>query len=463
MKKIFTLTLLAATALAAGASNHTFASLAATSGSGVTAQGRTYTVTQDLTIAPGDTLTLQDGDTIKLADKVTININGYANFAPAVRACVTRATDDAQPKGFRLYDDNAAGRFSNIDIDYAGISFGSLNGALTLSNCVFRYYNAQLASGACVNFSRSNTVMNQVTDCEFRESQTAAIGNGANTPVGITIKNCRFYHNNTKNSNRPQINLTCAGALDVLIEGNKVYGGQFTKVGGIGVSNMLGYDFSNTVTLRDNDVQDNRYGIALIGPANLRIEDNSLLNNHYETNANNGGSGISIYDTTGKGNIRIKGNHIEGSLWGITIIGAPKVNAGHTAGVARDSEDYNEGLNTFKDNGNGGVLYDLYNNGTGTVYAQNCKWNVAVQDSASIAQVVWDQADNAALGQVIYMPAFGSTAVNSLNADAARQVKAVRYFDLSGRESARPLPGLNLIETTYTDGTRQVQKAVTAE
>ena len=213
---------------------------------------------------------------------------------------------------------------------------------------------------------------------------------------------------------------------------------------------MLGLAFSNTVTVSNNIVKENRYGITMTGPVNLRIIDNTIVDNIYETNAMNGGSAISLYDTNGNGTVYVKGNYMENNLWGITIIGKPNVNVGKVEDP--NAADYNPGENIFKNNGNGGQLYDLYNNGTSTVYAQGNVWNVAVQDSASIEQVVTHFADNPNLGLVIFMPA-GEVEPSSINDVAeAAPVESIRYFNILGRESEKPFEGVNIVVTRFTNG-----------
>ncbi len=425
MKKTFTL-LLAATAVATATAGYvsdgskkvyTFESLSQIDTSGVKKVDGAYVVNEGITIADGDTLRLQSGDVVKLADGVQVNIDGYADLAPSDTATVTRSAADANPKGIRIYGDNASAVLKNVTFEYGGVAFGSDNGNLKADNCTFSYYNGKQVSAAALNFSRSS-VGNEVKNCRFIESTTGAIGNGANVPVGIVIKDNYLYHNNTSNSNRPQINLTCGGpdaSYNVEITGNKVIGGQYTKVGGIGVSNMLNLVHNCKVTIKDNDVEDNRYGVTVIGSVDVSIEDNKLINNKYETNANNGGSGISIY---GNGAATYaKGNVIDGNLWGVTLIGSSKnMNFGKVAD--KEADDYNPGGNVFRNNGNGGVLYDLYNNTTETVYAQGNVWNVATQDSLSIEKVVFHKADNANLGQVIFMPAGNATGVEAVNVKA---------------------------------------------
>ena len=176
--------------------------------------------------------------------------------------------------------------------------------------------------------------------------------------------------------------------------------------GGIAVANMMGISGTNKVLIEGNDVRGCRYGITTNGTMDVRIIDNILVDNKYESNAMNGGSGVSIYNSNGGQKVYMSGNHIEGHLWGITNIGnvsdgtGPELNLGNLT----EGDDYNPGGNVFINNGNGGVLYDLYNNSPLTVYAQGNTWNVEVQDEESIEKVIFHKKDNASLGEVIFMP-----------------------------------------------------------
>ena len=170
------------------------------------------------------------------------------------------------------------------------------------------------------------------------------------------------------------------------------------------------------------------------------IRNNSIVDNHYETNPNNGGSCISIYDTSSSSNIYIEGNLMEGGFWGITIVtGAPNVNLGKTEDP--EAEDYNPGNNIFVNNGFDGAYYDVYNNGTADVWAQGNTWNVEIQDEASIEEVVYHQVDDPSKGLVIFMPPHQDTpsAVEEINAQQADGL----YYNLLGMPSEAPAaPGI---------------------
>lgn len=50
------------------------------------------------------------------------------------------------------------------------------------------------------------------------------------------------------------------------------------------------------------------------------------------------------------------------------------------------------------------------------------------------------------------------TAVNDVN--TTKTVKQVRYYNLAGVESSEPFDGVNVVVTTYTDGTRTAAKVL---
>ena len=448
MKKFYALMLMAAMATGAmaqefvsdGTGNvYTFNSLSQIEGTGVTMQDDgSYLVAADFTISEGDVLQMDNNAVIKMANGVRITIDGNADFAPADTAVVTRDVEGSNPKGFWMLGENGNAELKNVTFEYVGVTFGGLNSSLHADNCTFILYNGKMNSSGALAFNASCD-NNIVENCYFIENTVNAIGNGANTPIGIIIRNCLFWHNTTSNRNKPQINLTVGGAYDVLIEDNDVIGGQFTMSGGIGLSNMVGLGHTGTNIVKNNYIADNRYGITTIGSVDAFILNNTMIDNHYETNPNNGGSCISIYDSSSSSNIYIEGNWMEGGLWGITVpTGAPNINLGKVEDP--EAEDYNPGNNTFVNNGNGGVLYDLFNNGTATIYAQGNTWNVAEQTEENIEEVIYHQVDDPTKGLVIFMPAHqDNTAVDEVE---AAQVNDGLYYNLMGQPTKNPAGGI---------------------
>jgi parallel beta-helix repeat protein len=449
MKKFYAFLLMAAVAAGAMAQDfvsdgtgtvYTFNSLSQIEGTGVTLQDDgSYLVAADFTISEGDVLQMDNNAVIKMANGVRIYINGDADFAPADTAVVTRDAEDSNPKGFWMMGDNGNANLKNVTFEYVGVTFGGVNSSLHADNCTFTLYNGKMNSSGALGFNASCD-NNIVENCYFIENTLNAIGNGATNPVGIIIRNCLFWHNTTDNRNKPQINLTVGGDYDVLIADNEVIGGQFTMSGGIALSNMMGLAHTGTNIVENNYIADNRYGITTIGSVDAIIRNNSMVDNHYETNPNNGGSCISIYDSSSSSNIYIEGNLMEGGFWGITIVtGAPNVNLGKTEDP--EAEDYNPGNNIFVNNGFDGAYYDVYNNGTCDVWAQGNTWNVEIQDEASIEEVVYHQVDDPSKGLVIFMPPHQDppSAVEELNAQQADGL----YYNLMGMPSEAPAaPGI---------------------
>ena len=450
MKKFYAFLLMAAVAAGAMAQDfvsdgtgnvYTFNSLSQIEGTGVTLQDDgSYLVAADFTISEGDVLQMDNNAVIKMANGVRIYINGDADFAPADTAVVTRDAEDSNPKGFWMMGDNGNANLKNVTFEYVGVTFGGVNSSLHADNCTFTLYNGKMNSSGAIGFNASCD-NNIIENCYFIENQLNAIGNGATNPVGIIIRNCLFWHNTTDNRNKPQINLTVGGDYDVLIADNDIIGGQFTLSGGIALSNMMGLAHTGTNIVENNYIADNRYGITTIGSVDAIIRNNSMVDNHYETNPNNGGSCISVYDSSSSSNIYIEGNLMEGGFWGITIVtGAPNVNLGKTEDP--EAEDYNPGNNIFVNNGFDGAYYDVYNNGTADVWAQGNTWNVEIQDEVSIEEVVYHQVDDPSKGLVIFMPPHQDAPSAVEEIEGAQQADGL-YYNLMGQPSEAPAaPGI---------------------
>jgi len=411
MKKLFLLTLLMSLVIvgiyadtyvtANDGTKYTLEKLSAIEGSGVTRQDKVYTMTESVTVSEKDTFCIESGVTLKMASGVQLRIEGTADFEAAERVLITRNAEDDTPKGIYMCTDLQVTKFKNIDFEYAGLrNFGAYG--LDIDNCTFRYNNGKQSSAGALAVGSDGACFN-ITNCTFEYNTVPGIGGGANFTNGVVIDNCKFIDNNTKNANKPQLNLTVGGNNDIVVSNCTFTGAQRTKVGAIAVSNMMGLSGTNKTTIENNDIRGHRYGITTLGAQTVTIKNNTIVDNQYETNAVNGGSGISIYDSNGLQTVTITGNYIEKNLWGITIIGGKSINIGKTEDP--NADDYNPGKNVFKDNGNNGVLYDLYNNSANTVYAQGNHWNVDEQTAEKIETVIFHKNDDSTLGEVIYMPA----------------------------------------------------------
>jgi hypothetical protein len=376
----------------------TFDSLSSIAGSGVEKlYQHTYKVDSNFTISAKDTLRLMNYDTIKLSDGIEITIVGFADFNPLDTAVITRADSLSAPKGIYISGDSSSALIQKVRFEYAGIKSSSISG-ITIKYCTFTLVNTSLSSSA-INLVKGN---NLIENCSFISNQGPAIASGANIPCSLTFTNNYLFDNNTDNSNRPQINMGPAGDGTIIITNNTIIGAERSKVGGIAVANLLGVSGINNVIISNNYINKCRYGITTNGMMNAVISNNQIIDNKYDPNPMTGGSGISIYDSNNLQNTMITNNRIEDNLWGITIVNGGNVNIGKLCVDSTDI-DFNPGQNIFVNNGNNGLLYDLYNNSPNTIYAQGNTWNVTIQDSISIEEVIYHKNDDPTLGEVIYM------------------------------------------------------------
>lgn len=376
---------------------YSFAVLSQIEESGVSYTDGCYVIEKNDTISANDQFELDADATVKFADKVSFVILGQAQLTVPDNhsTTLTRLSDNATPYNIKI--DNTSGtEVKNVVFEYLGLESAS-TGAINVSHCSFMQHNGN--SAAALYFI-TNGEESIISDCRFEACEKAAIGSSANASQPMHILDCTFVRNSTRNGNIPQINIT---ASKILIEGCTIEGDPNSlktnnKVGGIGISNFMNFAETNTI-IRNCTITHNRYGIGTVGPIQVRIEGNTIQNNNHEDIPMNGGSGISLYDPYRLTNAVIASNIIKGNHWGITIIGCKDVNIGQPGNSETDSP----GNNTFGENGFDGQLYDLYNNSTLTVYAQNNTWGVEEQTPANIESVIFHQADDPSLGRVIYL------------------------------------------------------------
>ncbi|WP_353097943.1 T9SS type A sorting domain-containing protein [Empedobacter brevis] len=353
----------------------------------------TYSLTDDLTISANDTFLADSDYTLVISEAKLITIAGKIDINPPKEVLFTSDYPSSSYfKGIRL-EEGAIANFNHFKMVYGG-GIRSLNEAFTMDNSEISYQYGGTSTGGAINFSRGNPI---IKNSIFKFNKTPAVGSGANQAVALTFENNHLEGNNQENSNRPQINMGPSGNNPTIIRGNTIIGDRtLTRVGGISVSSLLGV--SNEAIIENNTIRDNRYGITISGSNSKgEIIGNILENNNTETNPSNGGSGISIYLASNPATnfIDIFDNQIRGSLWGITNI---EKGAFINLGTAS-----RPGNNIFSNNGNGGVVYALYNNSVNPVSAiGNCWIEDQKSSEEQVENVIVHQKDNAALGVVDY-------------------------------------------------------------
>ena len=411
-------------------SEYDFEKLSTISGSGVEKADGVYVVNGTITIAAGDRFKIDNGAAIEFGNDGELVIQGTADLQAESPTTLRRHGNSTGCIGISLQSSNIT-KVSNLQFDYVGLR-GQGTAGMDVSRCSFTNHSGSVSSALFTGGSGASFV---IRECTFDHCQKAAIGGAANFVCPLIIEDCTFTYNSQANGNVPQLNLTASEDIvirDCVITGDST----LTMVGGIGIANWYGTAGMHA-SISGCNISDNRYGITTMGVMEVEITDNTLVNNKFEQNANNGGSGISLYDPYYKQKAIITGNHIERSLWGITVIGCGEVNLGKTE-VSPESPDYNPGNNVFKDNGNGGTAYDLYNNSSNTVYAQGNIWSVPVQDAENIETVVFHKNDNPSLGEVIFLPAGDATAIQAIKGEKKTNTGIYRLDGTRVSESALP-------------------------
>ncbi|MCR4852699.1 MAG: right-handed parallel beta-helix repeat-containing protein [Prevotella sp.] len=423
-------------------STWTLTRLSQTEGSGVSVSddGLVFTMLGDVTIAAEDVFNLESYKEVRMGDGVRLEILGACSLdAGDFTTSFYPIDDQAQPYGLWVEGVDKV-TVHNVSFEGAGLSC-HVQGGMDITDCLFMNHNAKSASYA-LNMAPDKSSYN-VENCGFYDCQRSAIGSGANVRVNLTIKNCTFIGNGVSNSNYPQLNLTVGD--NVVISNNKIIGERsHTKVGGIVVSNMMGYTGDYNTVISDNVIEDNRFGVAVYTNQTASVLNNVIRNNNTEVNPMNGGSGINVYDPYKQQKTRISGNYIEGNLWGITVVGAAEVNIGKTDDPS--ATDYNPGQNTFLNNGFDGTIYDLYNNSDNTVYAQGNYWKTAAtQDAEGIEAVIFHKVDDGSLGEVIFTPWIteDKTLVESFTNDEFTTPEEI--YSLDGTRLNEMRKGINIV------------------
>ncbi len=412
-------------------------SLVTNSAGAVTRNGDHYEVTETVIIQPTDALNILENVTVLFHELTGIESSGILTIDAPAQALFTAIDSTSVNKwnGIKLLSDHVT------NIKNATFSFGGgmrvLTGTFSVDGSKFYnnfYSSDSYTSSAALDISGFASV----TNCIFTFNQRGAIASGSNIACRANIRNNYIFGNTTENTNRPQINMGPSGPNDTtFIVGNSVIGNGSTNSGGIAYSSLVG--IAGNVVIDSNFIDQNRYGLTLTGsPINGAVRYNTVTNNNIQSDPNLGGSGLNFTASSASSDLQamVTGNIISGNHWGITIIGYPHVNMGDSALAT-----FNPGGNQFSDNGNSGILYDLYNNGPVAQTAMfNC-WGVASQDAASIETVVFHVVDNLSLGRVTYMPSCAFQTVFTVQ-----------------NESGAPLQGVEisveeLNESLYTDAT----------
>lgn len=371
-------------------------SLVKYSGGVVTGTYPDFEIHANVDIAKNDTLEISPayGETveIKLDTAIELSIYGVMLSNERFDSAFVRfsAKDAAKPWKVILFDNSDASKLYNTTITQGG-GIRLIESDIHIEACHF-LDNKRMGTTNTLNIFKSSPV---IVSSFFIGNQGSAIGGGANIANAPKIYNSVFIANNTQNDNRPQINLGASGTDTIVIKGCRIATDSTLypisrMAGGISVFPLGGAN----VRIEDCYIEDNRYGITLLG-SNISsvIRYNTILNNNIQNDPILGGSGINFNGDTTNRSV-VEHNTIAGNLWGITIQGNAKPNMGDSVNVA--------GENSFENNGHDGVVYALYNNTPNTIYAQNNWWGS--NDADTVEMVIFHHPDDSILGWVNYNP-----------------------------------------------------------
>ena len=401
---------------------YTLPDLVAASDGVVTGSGTVFAVNADLTISANDILQIDDQVTRIDAPGVLITISG---------SMVCNNTDTNRVKLYGTVTSQFSMRFENAtacDIRHMYFSDGAgikvIESDVTFNDVKFVYFTRDYST-AVIDIFNCNP---EINSCYFMLNDGPAISSPANGQASPKILNCEM-DTNVKDINAPQINLGPGGQDTIYIVGNQIYTIMATwYVGGISVADLMGVG-STKVLVKDNIVKDNRYGYNQQGQTiSSVIVGNQFVDNNHEDNPMNGGSGISIYGMSVNNKAVLRDNLITGNLWGITAIYLHDIDMGIEG-------DW--GNNTIHDNGNGGVIYDLYNNSACDIMAVGNDWGTT--DAEVIESHIFHQIDDPALGLVTYIPYVGGDdGIDEIY--ESKTLKDNRIYTIDGRCLGTKLP-----------------------
>jgi hypothetical protein len=386
----------------------------------ITKTGNEYFVNQALTLDANDTLYIPTNETIKVGAGILLTIKGALIVNPPDSVKFTSSTTT---NWHTLKFDNST-KVSKLDHTIIEKSSGVrvLTSALQMDSCIVRFNDRVNQSGA-INVSGNQPVT--VTNSKIYRNSRAAIMSPTNG-ASLVIRNNWIFENGVEPGNYPQINLGPAStSAPIIVTGNTIIGIDATtnNSGGIALSNLLGTANISTFLVEKNIIRKNRYGITITG-GNIRgyIKRNTLEYNNVNPNVMTGGSGINFYNTSASQQVVAARNIIRYNSWGITIQSGTTVAAGPKPSLGRigSTDTANVGMNQIYNNynvGTSGQIWDLYNNTTDSIYAENNYWGTS--NLTDIESHIFHKVDAAANGFVDFMPLMQATGITKENLSSA--------------------------------------------
>lgn len=359
-----------------------------------------YTVSALVTVSASDFVSVQPGSVVSFtASAAGFTVNGVfqAIGTESSRIKFTSPTPDSLGAYNGLvFNDSSIDELCIVkycDIEYAYYACRTIGASPTYE------YNYLYKNRRGFNISNSSMVIRHNTVLRSYEYGVTMTLNG--TPL---IENNIFGLNNTQGTSaKNQISIGLQGTNSPIIRGNTVYGGETIVTGGI---SLWVSGASSNAIIENNTIYNNSFGITLYatsGTLNAIVRGNTIYNNNINPNTQTSGSGINVNGVSGNAPT-ITNNTIYGNWWGITIQNGTTVQAGPNPKIGNltNADTTDDGYNRIYNNIQPTGIFDLYNNCTNDIYAQNNDWGV--YDSVTIDGHIFHKADNPLHGNVFFMP-----------------------------------------------------------
>ena len=396
----------------------TLDSIVTYSGGTLTGLFPNYTLTDLVTISASDRLTIQPGSVITINQGSGIGFTVFGAFiaeGTAVDSIVFHGAiaSAGSYRGIRIEDSavDSLTRFAYCRLQDGTDAIHCLHANPLIRFCVF----TNNSSYAVRCFNASPTILSNV----FIENRRSAVTVNLNSsPV---IENNLFINNNSENTSpRNQITVGPQGVNNPIIRGNEISNQSYFRAGAISLVNIESGGACGAL-VENNYLHNNSFGILSQG-VNMtpRIRYNRIEGNRINPDPMISGSGITI-QVGGPSNAPIiTGNVIRENYWGITCYspGDPTNSPLPNIGNLMNADTSDDGWNILENNNNGGVIYQLFNNATTNIFAQNNFWGS--DDSLLVESWITHQADSSIYGAVLYHP-FGVRGLGQPRNFRARQ------------------------------------------
>jgi hypothetical protein len=381
-------------------------SLVVYSGGTVTGSFPNYIVANKITVSSLDEILVTPGSVLQFTNTISgFEVNGIFKCEGTADSIITFTSPTQDSLGFYdglRFNANTMSNASIISytyIEYAKFGMRVINASPTMT----RSHIYKCGRGVQLSGSNSEISINKIERCY----EYGILVNLDSNPL---IEENEICFNNTQGTSaKNQVSIGLQGNNSPVIKNNIIYGGESIPTGAISLWVSGASSFSNAV-IDGNIIFNNSFGMTMLsssnGIINAVIKNNVIYNNNINPNTLISGSGINVNGSPTNQPV-ITRNEIYGNWWGVTIQNGTVVQPGPqpNLGNIENTDTTDDGMNIIYNNIQGSDVFDLYNNCTNDIWAQNNDWRV--YDSLSIEQHIFHKADDPSHGLVKFIPFSG--------------------------------------------------------